>query len=155
MRTNPVYWRKPDAQSGFTLLEIVITMIVASILGAILLEFMGQTVYKSYEPIQMAHESMDLTSIMECINAEYKQSMLTMVQSDGAMATHLNNFKNAVDSNSFSCGAYTATTSWVVFNSSGQPGQYVEAVDGDPLNHRVLKVNVVHGNHEITTLFTR
>ncbi len=147
--------RRKSSQAGFTLIEIIVTLIVASILGAILLEYMGQTVYKSYEPVNMARESMGLTSIMECINAEYKKSMLAMVQSDSSMVSHLNDFKTAIDNNSFSCGTYTSATSWVQFNSSGQPDQYVEAIDGDPNNHRVLKVSVVHGNHEITTLYTR
>jgi prepilin-type N-terminal cleavage/methylation domain-containing protein len=144
-----------SGQSGFTLIEIIVTLIVASILGAILLEFMGQTVYKSYEPINMARESMDLTSIMECINAEYKKSMLSMVQSDSPMASYLNDFKTAIDNGTLSCGAYTSTTSWVVFSSSGQPDEYVEATDGDPLNHRVLKVTIATTDHEITTLYTR
>ncbi len=147
--------RSKNTQSGFTLIEIIVTLIVASILGAILLEFMGQTVYKSYEPIHMARESMGLTSIMECINAEYKKSMLSMVQSDSPMASHLNGFKTAIDNNTLGCGAYTSATSWVVFNSSGQPDQYVEGIDGNPLNHRVLKVTIVSGGHEITTMYTR
>ena len=40
--------------SGFTLLEVIVALIVGSILGAILLEFLGQTVHKSFEPIKMA-----------------------------------------------------------------------------------------------------
>ena len=153
---NSIKIRKANnGQSGFTLIEVIVTLIVASILGAILLEFMGQTVYKSFEPINMARGSMGLTSIMECINAEYKKSMLSMVQSDSPMASHLNGFKTAIDNNTLGCGAYTSTTSWVVFNSSGQPDQYVEGIDGNPLNHRVLKVTIVSGDHEITSLYTR
>ena len=47
---------KTGTEKGFTLLEVIIAMIVAAILGAILLEFMGHTVQKD-EPIQMAVRS--------------------------------------------------------------------------------------------------
>ncbi|MFZ0726134.1 MAG: type II secretion system protein, partial [Desulfobacterales bacterium] len=53
--------------NGFTLLEVIISLIVASILGAILLEFMGQTVHKSFVPVKMAQNSMELTGVVECL----------------------------------------------------------------------------------------
>ena len=62
--------------SGFTLLEVIIALIVGSILGAILLEFLGQTVYKSFEPIKMAQGNMELTAIVEKMHADYKKRLL-------------------------------------------------------------------------------
>ena len=61
---------------GFTLLEVIIALIVGSILGAILLEFLGQTVYKSFEPVKMAQGSMELTAIVEKMTADYKKQLL-------------------------------------------------------------------------------
>ena len=51
--------------SGFTLLEVIVTLIVASILGVIFLEFMGTTVQKSYEPIKMIQGSLDVSEVIE------------------------------------------------------------------------------------------
>ena len=61
---------------GFTLLEVIIALIVGSILGAILLEFLGQTVHKSFEPVKMAQGSMELTTIVEKMNADYKKRLV-------------------------------------------------------------------------------
>jgi prepilin-type N-terminal cleavage/methylation domain-containing protein len=139
---------------GFTLLEVIIALIVGSILGAILLEFLGQTVHKSFVPVYMAKESMGLTAIVECINANYKAQMLAMVQSSDSTTDYLNEFKNDIENNNLNCGNYTASASWIVFNNSGEPNQFTEEADSSGEN-RVLKVTVVHGQHEITALYTQ
>jgi prepilin-type N-terminal cleavage/methylation domain-containing protein len=132
--------------SGFTLLEVIIALIVGSILGAILLEFLGQTVHKSFVPIKMAQGSMELTTIVEKMTADYKKRLLL---SDNPLV----DFKDDIENNAGSYGDYSWSTSWISFDGSGN-----EAQDNDPLSpfyHRVLKVTVVRGQHEITTLYTR
>ena len=131
---------------GFTLLEVIIALIVGSILGAILLEFLGQTVYKSFEPIKMAQGSMELTTIVEKMTADYKKQL-------AESKYPLVDFKSDIENNTGNYGDYTWSTSWITFDGSGN-----EAPDNDPLSpfyHRVLKVTVVRGQHEITTLYTR
>jgi prepilin-type N-terminal cleavage/methylation domain-containing protein len=132
--------------SGFTLLEVIIALIVGSILGAVLLEFLGQTVHKSFEPVKMAQESMQLTAIVEKMNADYKKRLL--LSNDPLV-----DLKDDIENNTGNYGDYTWSTSWISFDGSGN-----EAQDNDPLSpfyHRVLKVTVVRGQHEITTLYTR
>jgi prepilin-type N-terminal cleavage/methylation domain-containing protein len=132
--------------SGFTLLEVIVALIVGSILGAILLEFLGQTVHKSFVPIKMAQESTDLTAIVEKMTADYKKQL---AQSENPLI----DFKSDIENNSGNYGDYTWSTSWITFDGSGN-----EAQDNNPLSpfyHRVLKVTVVRGQHEITTLYTR
>jgi len=139
--------------SGFTLLEVIVALIVGSILGAILLEFLGQTVHKSFEPIKMAQGSTDLTSIVEKVNMEYKKRMLIGLLSSNP--NPLADLKSAIENNTPNFGDYTVTATWIEFDPSGQPNQYVEAADNNPLNQKILKVTVVSGQHEITTLYTR
>jgi len=132
--------------NGFTLLEVIVALIVGSILGAILLEFLGQTVHKSFVPIKMAQESMQLSAIVEKMTADYKKQLLL---SDNPLV----DFKDDIENNTGNYGDYTWSTSWITFDGSGN-----EAQDNDPLSpfyHRVLKVTVVRGQHEITTLYTR
>ena len=148
---KPVWGGKPlylirGKSSGFTLLEVIIALIVGSILGAILLEFLSQTVHKSFEPIKMAQGSMQLTSIVEKMTADYKKRL---VLSNDPLV----DFKDDIENNTGNYGDYTWSTSWITFDGSGN-----EAQDNDPLSpfyHRVLKVTVVRGQHEITTLYTR
>jgi prepilin-type N-terminal cleavage/methylation domain-containing protein len=131
---------------GFTLLEVIIALIVGSILGAILLEFLGQTVHKSFEPVKMAQGSMELTAIVEKMTADYKKQI--------ALSNNpLVDFKSDIENNTGNYGGYSWSTSWITFDGSGN-----EVQDNDPLSpfyHRVLKVTVVRGQHEITTLYTR
>ena len=141
--------------SGFTLLEVIIALIVGSILGAILLEFLGQTVHKSFEPIKMAQGSMELTAIVEKMNTDYKKQMLLSLRSPILVSDPLNDFKDAIENNTRKYGDYTVSATWIEFNPSGEPNQFVETADNNPLNHKILKVTVVHGQQEITTLFTR
>jgi prepilin-type N-terminal cleavage/methylation domain-containing protein len=132
--------------SGFTLLEVIIALIVGSILGAILLEFLSQTVHKSFVPIKMAQGSMELTTIVEKMTADYKKRL---VLSNDPLV----DFKDDIEHNAGNYGDYSWSTSWIRFDGSGN-----EAQDNDPLSpfyHRVLKVTVVRGQHEITTLYTR
>jgi prepilin-type N-terminal cleavage/methylation domain-containing protein len=131
---------------GFTLLEVIIALIVGSILGAVLLEFLGQTVNKSFVPIKMAQESMQLSAIVEKMTADYKKRLL--LSNDPLV-----DFKDDIENNTGNYGDYSWSTSWIRFDGSGN-----EAQDNDPLSpfyHRVLKVTVVRGQHEITTLYTR
>lgn len=142
---------RKDAQSGFTLLEVIIAMIVASILGAILLEFMGHTVQKSYEPIAMARENMELNEIVEKMNADYKKRLLLSPDP-------LVGFKTDVETGNTTSplpyyGDYSVTTSWIAFDGAGQ--EIADTNPIDPFHQRILKVTVVRGQHEVTTLYTR
>jgi prepilin-type N-terminal cleavage/methylation domain-containing protein len=143
MKPVSIFKSKPN---GFTLFEVIIALIVGSILGAILLEFLGQTVHKSFVPIKMAQGSMELSAIVEKMTADYKKRLLL---SDDPLV----DFKDDIENNTGNYGDYTWSTSWIRFDGSGN-----EAQDNDPLSpfyHRVLKVTVVRGQHEITTLYTR
>ena len=150
MNSAGIFKSKPN---GFTLLEVIVALIVGSILGAILLEFLGQTVHKSFVPIKMAQESMQLSAIVEKMNMEYKKQMVIGLRSSNP--NPLADFKAAIENNTPNFGDYTVTATWIEFDPSGQPNQYVEAADNNPLNQKILKVTVVSGQHEITTLYTR
>ncbi|MCP4369324.1 MAG: prepilin-type N-terminal cleavage/methylation domain-containing protein, partial [Deltaproteobacteria bacterium] len=62
---------------GFTLLEVIITLIVGSILGAILVQFMGTSMKNSFEPVIMVQNGNGVYQIMERMNADYKMRLLT------------------------------------------------------------------------------
>ncbi len=130
--------------SGFTLLEVIIALIVGSILGAILLEFLGQTVHKSFVPIKMAQGSMELTAIVEKMNADYKKQL--MLSNDPLVE-----LKSDIDNNTGNYGDFSAATSWIKFSGGTEIAD--DGVGSDA--HRVLKVTVVHGQHELTSLYTR
>jgi prepilin-type N-terminal cleavage/methylation domain-containing protein len=135
-------------ENGFTILEVVVTLIVASILGAILMEFMGTNVQKSYEPVYMAQYTLGVNEIIEKMNSDYKRQLLIS-------PTPLQDFRNDVvngnvTSNDPYFGDYSVTTSWIRFN----PTTFVEEADPSP-DPKVLKVVVTYNNRAVTALFTK
>ena len=133
---------------GFTLLEVVITLIVGSILGAILVQFMGTSMKNSFEPVIMVQNSNGVYEIMEKLNSDYKMRLMT--STDDPLA----DFKGDVESGMLPLAApvighYTVVTKYITFTGG------VEDALEDATELRVLKVTITHGDQSLTALFTR
>ena len=135
---------------GFTLLEVVITLIVGSILGAILVQFMGTSMKNSFEPVIMVQNGNGVYEIMEKLNSDYKWRLMT---SDDPLA----DFKTDVENGMLPpvapvIGHYTVVTKYITFDVVTD----VEDAAPDPAPHpRVLKVTITHGGQSLTALFTK
>ncbi len=129
-------------ESGFTLVEIIVTLTVTAILSVMLVQFMGTSISRSAEPIVSMKEGMTLQSIFESMNADYKQLLLTE-------PTPLEIFKTRVETAGL-YGTYALTDSkYVLFD-----GNQVEVPCNTP-DCRILKVTISMGDHSLTSLFTR
>ena len=135
-------------QRGFTLLEVIVTLIVASILGAILMEFMGANMHKSFLSVNMAQHSLGVNEIIEKMNADYKRQLLVSPTPLQEFRTDVIN--GNISSNDPYFGDYTVATSWIRFNSATG----IEEADPSP-DPKVLKVTVTHNNRAVTALFTK
>ena len=132
---------------GFTLLEVVITLIVGSILGAILVQFMGTSMKSSFEPVIMVQNSNGVHEIMEKLNSDYKMRLMT------STGDPLADFRTDVINGMLPpiapvIGHYTETTNYIVFDNNGD-----EVPDNTQL--RILKVTITHGRQSLTALFTK
>jgi len=81
-------------ESGFTLLEIIVTIIVAAIMGALMFQYLGTSLLRSSVPIQRLQTSFSLKKVMENITEDYKQSpsaLNTLKTKIGAEGTDQNN----------------------------------------------------------------
>ncbi|KPJ76748.1 MAG: hypothetical protein AMJ54_10435 [Deltaproteobacteria bacterium SG8_13] len=134
--------------TGFTILEVVVTLIVASILGGILMEFMGTNVQKSYEPVFMAQNSLGANQIIEKMNSDYKRQLLLSPTPLQDFRTHVIN--GNISTNDPYFGDYSVATNWIRFNAS--TGDEEPDPSPDP---NVLKVTVTHNNRVVTALFTK
>lgn len=135
---------------GFTLLEVVITLIVGSILGAILVQFMGTSMKNSFEPVLMVQNGNGVHEIMEKLNSDYKMRLLTSTDNP------LDDFKGDVEggwniaNTPYYFGAYSVVTKYITFTGG------IEDVAVDPAPHpSVLKVTITHGGQSLTALFTK
>jgi prepilin-type N-terminal cleavage/methylation domain-containing protein len=130
---------RPD-ESGFTLIEIIVTLTVAAILSVMLLQFMGTSISRSAEPILSMQEGMALQGILESMSADYKQLLLTG-------NTPLDTFKTRVESGFY--GSYTLVDSkYIRFDINR-----IETACN--IDCAILKVTISAGGHSLTSLFAR
>jgi prepilin-type N-terminal cleavage/methylation domain-containing protein len=130
-----------SADSGFTLIEIIVTLTVAGILSVMLVQFIGTSLSRSAAPIISMQEGKDLQAVFENMNADYKRLLITG-------NAPLNTFKNRVETGYY--GTYTLTESkYILFDASQE-----EASCSTP-DCRLLKVTISSGDHSLTALFAR
>ena len=63
--------RKRVNQAGFTLVEIIITVVIVAILGAMVLTFLSKSLVDSGEPVKRLRQTSDLNRVMANITADY------------------------------------------------------------------------------------
>jgi prepilin-type N-terminal cleavage/methylation domain-containing protein len=134
-----------QGQRGLTLLEIILTLIVASILGAVLVQFMGTNMIRSAEPVLLTQEGFYLSQVMETMTADYKR---LLVQDGTPLQTFKTYAENGnIEGNTPYYGQYSIQTQYISF----QAGTEVPDLSG---NNKILKVKVSHGDQSLTALFT-
>jgi prepilin-type N-terminal cleavage/methylation domain-containing protein len=170
MKRHRNHFRKPRAcrrQGGFTLLEVIVTIVIAAIMGVFFAQFVSTSVIHSTDPVkqlQYLYGGRDavvnvnvrgVTSIMEYMTADYKRLAATQ-------SNFLSIFKDYVGYGNTTTkpsgyegypnyGTYEVLCNkYVRFNASG-----VEENDPDQLSGRVLKVTIRRGDQAVTALFTR
>lgn len=137
-------------ENGFTLLEVIITLIVASILGSIAYQFMGTSVVKSALPVNRVKDQFMLNGMIEEMTADYRNFV---VKSDNISQklgdTDLIDFKEDIEITK-EYGDYIDSCSYI------QP-EDPENTGNPDLNqgNRVLKVTLKKGDQTVTALFTR
>ena len=131
---------------GFTLLEIVVTLMVASILGAFLIQFMSTNISRSSESVVRAMQGLSLVGVMEAMTADYKR--LTVEDS-----TPLATFRSRVEAAGGQdpptrYGIYTAETRLISFDGS------LEQSDECTSDCHVLRVTISREGQTVTAIFT-
>lgn len=139
-------------QSGFTLLEIIITIMIAAIMGVFFAQFVYTGVIHSADPVRQVQNMSTATHIMEYMTANYKSLAATQ-------SNFLATFKDYVDNGNKSTGRPPGCpyygpydivyNDYVVFD-----GSRVEQPAG-PTERNILKVTIRYGNQMATALFTR
>lgn len=138
--------RQRPGAGGFTLLEVVVTLIVISLLGALLAEVLGTGVQRSAEPIVHIQHGYRLTGVLDRITADYEE-----VYRDGQIgfADFKRNIENGnLPGNTPYYGDYTADTAYIVF----QDGVETEDTAG---TNRLLRVTVEVPGQAVTAVFSR
>lgn len=139
-------------QCGFTLLEIIVTIVIAAIMGVFFAQFVYTGVIHSADPVRQVQNMSTATHIMEYMNKDYKNLAATK-------PNFLATFKDYVDNGNKSTGrppGYTyygiyeiVYSDYVVFDGSRKEQT------ASPTEQNILKVSIRCGNQTATALFTR
>ena len=133
---------------GFTLVEIIVTLIAAGILGTIFINLMGTALNDSWNSVEMVRNEAGAVRKMEQIIADYVEN-INGINPDAALVTVF----NAIDS-----GAYNEppTAPHTITVTSGYI-QFVNGVEkpGIKLLGDTIKVTVQAGDSRLTTILTK
>jgi prepilin-type N-terminal cleavage/methylation domain-containing protein len=130
MRRNHI-----QSQSGFTLIEVIVTIAVGAALACLLIQFTGSGLIKSAETVQQVDEDFSANDIMEQITADYRVWLATG-------ATDLALFETDVLNNH--AGSIVA----------GETGM-VTLKSGEDAANSILQITIAQDDFMLSTLFTR
>lgn len=128
--------------SGFTLIEVVITLVVVSVLITMVYTFFGSSFTNSAAPITRMGDSLKLQTVIENITADYLASAKTIA----ALATLKTSTgaEGSVQNNNY--GQYTVVDNhYIKFVSNAE----ALTSGADPLN--LLKVTLKYSSGETLT----
>lgn len=140
----------PSSQSGFTLVEVIITLVVGSMLAALLVTVMSVTVVHSPDAVNQERNDFLLAQVLENITKDYVSTENNKTDfTQGLNSTLVTLRTNISNGNYNAVGGQNATVTsfWVVFDAAG-----TESVDGNPTN--TLKVVATMASRTMTTLYS-
>ncbi|MBU1194781.1 MAG: type II secretion system GspH family protein [Proteobacteria bacterium] len=131
------------SDKGFTLLEVIVSLIILSIFGAAFVSFFQTRIASSTQPVIAVQQGFSLDEIMEKIKAEYE----LLINAD---PTPLITLQANIQATPSSYGEYTAITKFINFDGSGNE----EAAECSA-NCSHLKVSITVGDQNLTTVFSK
>lgn len=134
-------------QAGFTLIEVIVTIVLGAVVGAILYSYMGTQLTHSGDPVNLARAEGAAEMWMESIISDYVREVNTPGSYPGALATILARDYTA---NPYNMPAsVTLTRTYVTYNGAGDE----VAVTGGGTSTN-LKVTVRAGGYALTSILT-
>jgi len=132
--------------AGFTLIEVIVSIVVASIVGVVFLTYMGTQLTLSSDPINITRDEGVAEMWMERIMSDYVQEMNALTCKT-ALAT--------IFARDYTAGIYnmpasvTLTRTYVTYDAMGNEVAFTGG--GTPTN---LKVTVKAGGYGLTAILT-
>lgn len=124
-------------QEGFTLIEVILSIILMGIVGALLVSYLGTSFVRSAEPLQDLDENYEMVQMVENINADYRSQMEAGTFNPDTFRANLTGYV---------IGGAQVTGNYVSFNNTSEI-----AHDG---SKRFLKITVTQNNKRIVTILS-
>jgi prepilin-type N-terminal cleavage/methylation domain-containing protein len=136
---------------GFTLVEIIVTLVAAGILGAIFIHFMGTALDASWNSVEIVRDEAGAEALMERIISEYVAD-INKDPPDNPLGNVVTNY------NGQTIDGITITTRYIVFDDVS--GNEIEVDPGPTDNLKVVlqapsqASPAVRFRHPLTTILT-
>jgi prepilin-type N-terminal cleavage/methylation domain-containing protein len=134
-------------QAGFSLIEVIITIVVTAIVGVIFLTYMQTNLINSGNPVNITREEGAAEMWIERITSDYVQEMNTPVSYATALAI--------IFARNYTIGPYnmpagvTLTRTYVTYDAAGDE---VTVPGGGTSSN--LKVTIQTGGYSLTSILT-
>jgi prepilin-type N-terminal cleavage/methylation domain-containing protein len=129
----------PCSDSGFTLIEIIVTILLASVLASLMIQFMGSALTGSSRPVEIVRDSADMEALMEEIISAYVKEINTNVADP--LPKIVTNY-----------GSRSNVTMWYITFTNGVESPKPPTLPGTVTD--TLKVTVQSAGHSLVTLLT-
>jgi len=130
---------------GFTLIEIIATILLVAVMGALLFQYFGESFLRSNRPMERLNQTLKLQQVIENINEDYERSAKTEAYIDNILRINIGNEGSDQD-NPF--GKYKVVDNHFI--------KFVTELEtpitaGDPKN--ILKVTLENEMNSAMTIF--
>lgn len=140
-----------EHSNGFTLIEIVVTLILMSILASVSIQLINTAIRHGTAPLSALQNELALSEVMEKMTADYKWILLTSPEP-------LETFRlRAVNGNQPAAdpyfGEYDIQTKYLIFTQAD--AHFSEAQEACVMDCETLKITISNRGQRLTALFTR
>lgn len=149
--------RRLGNSKGFTLLEVLVTIIVSAILAVLLMQFMSGHAWRSYWPLVKLNQGFELQGAMEKISADYRSLLINDLQPLVTLQGNIGrgDYFSGLPINVEESYCFDDLNS----DDAASPGEQDASVTGIcrhvPNEDLILKVTISYDGQSITALFTR
>jgi len=136
---------------GLTLLEIIVAVVVAAILGTVLVQVMSTSLTQSSVPITLLQNTFSLSQIIEEMTADYEElyDKPNKEYDISTLKTYIENGND--DTKTPYYGPYSLDYIGYI-DFAKLVGGYQQIASGDD---RILKASISSNNQSLTVLFTK
>ena len=137
-------------EKGFTLLEVIIILIVAGIIGSMLIPLMGTALKHSADPVNNIKDQLELNKVMENITADYKDSLndlapLTTLETNVGPEGSNQDIPDNPDNEQY----HVVENHRITFTGTPLKEQSDESE-----NKKIQKITISYKDYTLTSLFT-
>jgi len=135
---------KHSSENGFTLIEVIATIIVMGILAAFFIHFMGTALNDSWRSVQLVADEAKAEGLMEKIIADYVER-INDNNPDAALAA-IKSLESSYESDPEY--GLPVTVEYIIFNAGNE-------VVVDPTTSNNLKIVIEAPSRNLTTILTK